>query len=371
MSSPILITGASGQIGRWLLHALLHLAPAQPLALALRDPVGQLQTLRDWLSARGLPAARLALLEAHRYQLEDTACARKLVSDLRPHTLLHLAARFEWGLDADEARRAQLQATEALWEAQTDPLGHDGRFVALGGYMTQHRPQLDKLGIQPEGPVDWPRIYRRIGGYEASKLETQVHMSALARRSDRPWLCVHPATVCGHSVEGELPAHAALHALCRQLLRGRLQALPGTPRHQLPLVSVDQVADFLAHLALDREVQSGDFLLVDPDSPSLHTLIRSLAASLGVRAPRWALPVAMMQALLRLPGLAAWSGASHEGLDFLIQDPDFDTGPAEALSQRWGLNAAPLAQALAATARFVARDSRAPRIGPEAIEGRA
>ena len=354
--APILITGASGQIGRWLLHALLQLAPVQPLALALRDPVPQLQSLRQWLSARGISEAGLGLLSAHPYRLEDATAARALVRDLRPHTLLHLAARFEWGLGAREARRAQLQATEALWEAQTDPLGHAGRFIAVGGYMTQHRPQLDKLGIRAEGPVDWQRVYRRIGGYEASKLETQVHMSALARRQGRPWLCVHPATVCGHSVEGELPAHAALHALCQQLIRGRLQALPGSPRHQLPLVCVDQVAGFLAHLALDPQVRSGDFLLVDPASPSVHRLIRTLAASLNVKAPRWALPISLMQGLLRLPGVAAWSGTSAESLDFLIKDPAFDTGPALALSQRWGLPAAPLAQALAATARFVARD---------------
>ena len=354
--TPLLITGASGQIGRWLLHALLQLAPGQPLALALRDPLVQLESLRQWLSARGISMARQAGLTAHPYRLEDAAAAQALVRDLRPHTLLHLAARFEWGLDAGEARRAQLQATQALWEAQTDPLGHSGRFVAVGGYMTQHRPQLDKLGIRAEGPVDWRRIYRRIGGYEASKLETQVHMSALARRLGRPWLCVHPATVCGHSVEGELPAHAALHALCRQLIRGRLQALPGSPRHQLPLVSVDQVAGFLAHLALDPQVRSGDFLLMDPASPPLHSLIRTLATALDVKAPRWALPVALMQGLLRLPGVSAWSGASAEGLDFLIEDPAFDTRPAQALSQRWGVRAAPLAQALAATARFVAQD---------------
>ncbi|HLO93572.1 MAG TPA: NAD-dependent epimerase/dehydratase family protein, partial [Burkholderiaceae bacterium] len=147
MPSPLLITGASGQIGRWLLHALLQKAPAQPLALALRDPARQLRDLRDWLSARGADEAQLGQLQAHPYRLEDKDAAQALVCALRPHTLVHLAARFEWGLTATEARRAQLQATEALWQVQTDPLGHAGRFVALGGYMTQHRPHLARLGI--------------------------------------------------------------------------------------------------------------------------------------------------------------------------------------------------------------------------------
>ncbi|MGM9516297.1 NAD-dependent epimerase/dehydratase family protein [Roseateles sp. DB2] len=357
MPSPLFITGATGQIGRWLLHALLLQAPSQPLALALRDPARQLAMLRRWLSARGIADAPLNQMQAHPYCLEDTGAAQALIHQLRPQTLVHLAARFEWGLDATTARRAQLQATAALWEAQTDPGGHAGRFVAVGGYMTQHQPQLAHLGISADGRADWQRVYRRIGAYEASKLETQAHMSALARHLGRPWLCVHPATVCGHAVEGELPAHAALHALCRQLIGGRLQALPGSPHHQLPVVSVDHVAGFLAHLALDPQVQSGDFVLMDQASPSFHALVRELAGSLGVSAPRWTLPLPLMRGLLRLPGLAAWSGTSAESLDFLIRDPAFNTRPAEALSLRWGLQPPPLSQALAATAHFVRQDS--------------
>lgn len=356
MRQPLFITGASGQIGRWLLHRLLQEPQQRTLLLGLREPARQLDILQGWLRARGVADARLTLLQAHPYRLEDTRAAQDLVRRLRPHTLVHLAARFEWGLDPATARQAQLRATEALWEAQTSRQGHGGRFIGVGGYMTQHQPLLDKLGISETGHTDWARIYRQVGGYEASKLETQVHLRALARQQGRPWLCVHPATVCGHALEGELPAHAALHALCRQLIRGRLGVLPGTARHQLPLVSVDRVADFLALLSLDNQVQSGDFLLMDSASPSFHALVRMLASTLGVAAPRRALPLPLMRSLLRLPGVAAWSGAAPEGLDFLIEDPDFDTRPAEALARRWGLKAPPLAQALAATALFVAQE---------------
>lgn len=358
-SATILITGATGQIGRWLLHRLLQLAPETPLVLALRDPESQQATLRAWLAARGIPHPVLASLQAVPYQLEDTAAAQALVGRLRPGVVVHLAARFEWGLSRTEAHRAQVQATEVLWDAQTDPRGHAGRFIALGGYMTQHRPHLERLGIAGADPTDWARIYRRVGGYEASKLETQAHMSARALRLGRPWLCVHPATVCGHSREGELPRHAALHALCRQLLKGRLSALPGSRRHQLPLVSVDHLADFLAHLALDTGVIAGDYLLLDPGSPGFHALVHQLASALSVRAPRLALPLPLMRAVLRLPGMAAWSGASAEGLDFLLAAPRFDTTAADALARRWQLRATSLDAALTATARFVRHEALA------------
>lgn len=355
----VLITGATGQIGRWLLHRLLQLAPEIPLVLALRDPQPQRASLLTWLAARGIPGPVLATLQAVPYQLEDAAAAQTLIRKLRPAVVIHLAARFEWGLSRIEAHRAQVQATEALWTAQTDPSGHAGRFIALGGYMTQHRPHLARLGITADGTTDWARVYRRVGGYEASKLEAQVHMSELAARLGRHWLCVHPATVCGHSREGELPHHAALHALCRQLLRGRLSALPGSHRHQLPLVSVDRLADFLAHLALDGDIITGDYLLLDHSSPSFHALVHQLASALAVRAPRLALPLPLMRAALRLPGMAAWAGASAEGLDFLLEAPEFDTAAADALARRWHLQATPLDAALTATARFVRQEAMA------------
>lgn len=353
----MLLTGATGQIGRWLLYRLLQLAPDATVTLALRDPVQQLHALRSWLSARGLPAEPLALLQSRHYRLEDTDGAQELVRSVRPGTLIHLAARFEWGLSRAEAHAAQVLATEALWQAQTEPLGHQGRFIGLGGYMTQLPAHLAQLGILEAVPIDWSRVYRRIGGYEASKLETQIHMRNLAATLKRPWLCIHPATVCGHAVEGELPAHAALHALCRQLLHGRLQALPGTPQHHLPLVSADRLADFLAHLALDADVQAGDYLLADQDSPTFHELVRRLASHLGVPAPTRTLPLPLMRALLRLPGMARWSGASAEGLDFLVESPQLNTSTADALSRRWALRSPPLDQALAATAHFVRRDA--------------
>lgn len=358
-SNVVLITGATGQIGRWLLHRLLQLAPETPLVLALRDPQPQRASLAAWLAARGIPGPVLAALQAVSYQLEDISAAQALIGKLRPAVVIHLAARFEWGLSRTEAHLAQVQATEALWTAQTDPSAHAGRFIALGGYMTQHRPHLERLGITGGGNTDWARLYRRVGGYEASKLETQVHMSALAERLDRHWLCVHPATVCGHSREGELPRHAALHALCRQLLRGRLSALPGSRRHQLPLVSVDRLADFIAHLALDGDIVTGDYLLLDRSSPSFHALVHQLASTLGVRAPQLTLPLPLMRAVLRLPGMAAWSGASAEGLDFLLKAPEFNTAAADALARRWQLPATPLDAALTATARFVRQEAGA------------
>ena len=347
----ILITGASGQIGRWLLHELAPL-PGLQLILALRHPIPQRAWLQDWLAARGVRPAQPLL--ARPLDLDRPDTLDELVAQARPDLLIHLAARFAWGLDQASAQRANVQASLALLRALHD---HDAaaRFIHLSGFMLQHRAHLARLGIATDGQArDWAAVYRRAGGYEASKLQSHADMLAQARQRKQPLLVLHPATVAGHSVEGELPTHAALYQLCQQLLTGRLSALPGTPAHRLPLVAVDHVARFLARLALDETVRGGEFLLMDPDSPPLPELAAQLATTLGRRAPRRHLPIPLLRALLRLPGLADWSGSHPESLDFLVpQSVAFDDRSAQSLAQRWGLRHPPLAQVLQASALFV------------------
>lgn len=347
----ILITGATGQIGRWLLHTLAP-NPRLELVLALRRPQPQLDSLRAWLAARHMQSA--ATLRALPFDLDHPDRAARLVKEAQPDMLVHLAARFAWGLSPQQAWRANGLTSLALLRA----LNHQApqaRFLHVSGFMLQHRAHLARLGLDETGQTkDWPAVYRRAGGYEASKLQAHVEMRALAAALAHPLLVLHPATVAGHSVEGELPDHAALYQLCRQLLKGRLGALPGTPAHRLPLVAVDHVARFIAALVQDPQQRGGDYLLMDPASPPVPVLAQQLAQALGRPAPRRHLPIPLLRLLLKgLPGLARWSGSHPESLDFLVRDVAFDTAPAERLAAGWGLAHPPLEQVLAATARHV------------------
>ncbi len=357
MTRRILITGATGQIGRWLCHRLLQQDPTAPdkLLLALRDPARQLGQLRQWLGQRGIEAQGLRRLQALPYELDQPACAAALVGAAQPDLVYHLAARFAWGLPMEVARRANVSSTLALAEA-LQRQRPQARLVHLSGFMLQHRAHLQRLGISAQGEADWPAVYRRAGGYEASKLEAHFRLLEQAGHSAQALLILHPATVAGHSQEGELPAHAALYQLGRQLLQGRLAGLPGSAQHRLPLVAVDYVAGFAAALALAPELRSGEFLLMDGRSPPLPELVRRMAAALGRTAPRRQLPKPLLRALLSLPGMAALSGSHRESLDFVIEPGvHFDTASADALAARWGLRHPSLEQVLDASARHIAQ----------------
>jgi nucleoside-diphosphate-sugar epimerase len=285
----ILLTGATGQIGRWVLHELAG-RPGLALTLALRDPARQLPALQAWLAERGVQPAQP--LQALAFDLDRPDGAAAVVAAARPDVAVHLAARFAWGLPAQAAHRANVQASVALLQAVARRPG--ARFIHVSGFMLQHRAHLRRLGlgddVQPHGPGGWPAVYRRAGGYEASKLQAHAEMTHAARELGQPLVVLHPATVAGHSVHGELPEHAALHALCAQLIAGRLAAIPGGAAYRLPLVAVDHVARFTAAVVQDEAVQGGDFLLMDPASPSLPELVATLAEALGRPMPRLALP---------------------------------------------------------------------------------
>lgn len=361
----ILLTGATGQIGRWVLHELAG-RPGLALTLALRHPARQLPALQAWLAERGVRPAQP--LQALAFDLDRPEEAAALVAAAQPDVAVHLAARFAWGLPARAAHRANVQASVALLQAVARRPG--ARFIHVSGFMLQHRAHLRRLGLgddfQARGPGGWPAVYRRAGGYEASKLQAHAEMTHAARERGQPLVVLHPATVAGHSAHGELPEHAALHALCAQLIAGRLAAIPGGAAYRLPLVAVDHVACFTAAVVQDEAMQGGDFLLMDPASPSLPELVATLAKALGRPVPRLTLPMPLLRALLRLPGVAARAGTHPESLDFLVREVAFDTSAADNLAQRWGLSHPPLASVLRRTADHVRRQLAA---GPGCRQG--
>lgn len=349
MQPTILLTGATGQIGRWLTFNLLRHGHA--LVLTLRDPARQLPQLAAWLSSRGAPTGALSAI-ATDLARPDLGWGPSQADLAGIDTVYHLAARFGWGLPSNVARAVNVTAGLTLlhWFARQPA---PRQFIHVSGYMLQVPAHLRRLGITGHQDTDWRRVYRMVGSYEASKLEAHFAMRAAAAHSGVPLTVVHPATVNGHAVEGEIPASAALADLIRQLLAGKLAAIPGSPRHWLPLVGVDYVAAFMAGLAQHPDAAGGDYLLLDQQTPRLDQVVHLLADTLGVHAPRRHLPLPVLDLLLRVPGIAALSGSHREALHF-IRTEQFDTGSADRLAAHMGIAHPPIGQALTSTARYIA-----------------
>lgn len=334
------VTGATGFIGR---HLCAHLtASGQPVLALMRAPT-RLAAFRDQVTALG---GQGTLINAVPGDLDQPGLT---AADLPPlRAVIHLGARFAWRMDAAVARRTNVDGSLAV-----TALAHQAgcRLVYVSGFMLANAGHLQRLGIDTTAPAqtDWPRLYRRAGAYEASKLEAALRVRDAASAQAQDWVEVLPATVAGHSTSGDLDSAQPLYTLIDNLASGRLMSVPGSPAHWLPLVPVDTLAQVLA-AAAQAPSPPPRLLTLDPATPNLHGMLAQLAVTLGRRAPRRHVPLPVLAALLRLPGLPALLRTAPEALHF-IQPTRFDTSVTQHFMAASGIVSAPIEQVLRANAQ--------------------
>lgn len=341
--NPILITGASGFIGRQVCAQLTR--ARRPVLAMLRQPQQQLPALRAAVDSLG---GEGSLLQAVAGDLDQPDLG---LSEPLPAlaAVIHLGARFAWQLPMASARRTNVDG--ALAVAQ---LAHQqqARLVFISGFMLENLAHLARLGIHLDDPeqTDWQQVYRHAGGYEASKLEAAIRVRHYARTQSLALVEVQPATVVGDSGNGQLDQQQPLYQLIDNLARGRMAAIPGTPEHWLPLVAVDLLARLIARAATADQVPA-TLLALDPATPSLKGLLGEAATALGRKPPRRFLPMPILAALLRIPGLPRLMNTWPEALHF-IQTTRFDTRASDAFMAQEGLAHPPIGQVIAASTRF-------------------
>ena len=348
MSETVLLTGATGHLGRWL--TLEHLQRGDRVLALLRRPDAQGPELAAWLAARG---ALTEGFRAVRGDLGAEGLGLAAGESLREVTrVVHFGVLWGFGLSVGDVRRVNVEGTRALL-ALAATLPRLRHVVHSSGYMLTLPAQRAHLGIAEDGSADWARVYRRAGAYEGSKFESHFAVRAEAARRSLPFTIVHPATATGHSRTGEICGTQALTDLGRQLIAGRLAAVPGSVRHRLPLVAVDYLAAWVARVAGTEGTVGREVLLMDPDTPPLVEALGWLAEGAGVRAPRRHVPLPVLRAVLAVPGVARVTGTSPEGLAF-IRDEAFDASEAVVLGERHGVRRPSLRGAVEATGRWIA-----------------
>lgn len=353
MQQECLVTGGSGFIGQHLVASLTR--EGHPVCLLLRAPQA-LAKIRAQVEGLGGNATLLSAVAGDLGSpgLGLDAAARGRVRQTQ--LVFHLGAQFAWGLPIEQARKVNVEGALAVAELAAS---HGSRLVMVGGYMLANREHLARLGIDLQEPhrSDWARVYRRTGGYEASKLEAHFRLLARLPELQAAWTLVHPATVCGHSRSGHILATQPLAGLIANLAAGRLSAIPGSRAHWLPLVCVDFLAELLRLAAVDPHLVGQEVLALDAATPNLQGMLQLLASALDVSAPRRHIPLPLLRGLLKIPGAPRLLHSEPESLDF-IQTTRFDTAATQALARRHQLVWPDITQALQATAHYLAAQQR-------------
>lgn len=337
----ILITGATGFIGKYLCLTLLQQGHE---VQALTRSQSSLTQLIGFLQQQGIAMERFSALEG---DLEKPELGLITLPG-RIECIVHLAARFAWNLPEHEARHTNVTGSLRVAELARQLRC---RLVFISGFMLANTGHLSRLGINGSHPeqTDWSRVYRRAGGYEASKLESAFRLREFVARHGLDAVEIQPATVAGHRSTGELDPAQPLHGLLDNLYHGRMAMIPGSPDHWLPLVPVDSLAQVIAASCVANHAPD-TLLVLDQNTPNLAGLLQAAAQFLGKPAPRRHLPIGVMKALLAIPGLPGLLKVAPESLAF-IQTCRFDTSRTERFLAQQNVPLPPFAQYLEASCR--------------------
>jgi nucleoside-diphosphate-sugar epimerase len=212
-------------------------------------------------------------------------------------------------MTVEEARAGNVDTTRAV--------------VELAARLPDLRRLVYVSGYRVSGHAEWD--YRRLGAYEASKVEADAVFRARADELGVPWTIVNPASVISADSDQQL----GLAASVKQLWEGSLKALPGNAF--VPVVSADYLAGFMALVPADPSTVGEAYWLLDDDTPLLPDLLTLVGTHLGVTVPRLRVPLPLVR---RLP---AWlTKADPETRSFLSADR-YPTASAREFAARHDL----------------------------------
>lgn len=315
-----LVFGATGLLGR---HLVLALDQAGIRVTAATRSPDSFTRLSSWLADHGCRMAPTDLrvdFDAPRL-VQGDGCASDDVTEI-----YNCAGAYRFGMSVDDARTANVDSIRAIVSFAAG-LPRLRRLVHVYGY---------RVGRQDQAEVPWSvdrvrRTYRRLGAYEASKVEGDAILPALADELGVALSIVNPSSVIGASDTGESDQQLGLAANLKEIWHGTLAARPGNARTFVPVIPVDYLARFMILLAAEPAADRGSFWVLDDATPALPDLLSLVGRHYGVKVPRARVPVALVK---RLPRRI--TKADPETLTFLSSDR-YPTGPANELARRHGL----------------------------------
>jgi nucleoside-diphosphate-sugar epimerase len=236
MISPrtILVTGATGLVGRRVVASLLRYTDA-PIVVLVRDPA-RWQTVA---ARAGLATSRVVPIRAditHPGLGMDTRVVRRWLSS--PSLVIHSAADIVFSRSLADARWVNTDGTRNVIEL-TASLGHARLAYVSTAFVVGRRTGEIREG-DDAGGAGW------VNSYEQSKHEAE----ALVRSSGLPYVIARPSTIVCDEVGGGVTQVNAVHRALRLYHAGLASMMPGTEATPVDVVPADWTADAIAKLAL-------------------------------------------------------------------------------------------------------------------------
>jgi thioester reductase-like protein len=315
LSDAVLITGATGFLGREVLTRYLertdrrvyaivraddHVAADQRLRGGLREATGTEVADSDRLIAvpGDVQQADLGLDAEERDALADT------VGDI-----IHSAASVSFALPLDESRGINVEGTRNVVEFAEECARRGGLhrlcYVSTAYVAGTHEGEFreDDLAVGQE--------FRN--PYEQSKFEAERFVRSRARRL--PIQIVRPSIVVGERQSGWTGSFNVLYAPLKMFRKAGIPILPGEPDAPVDVVPVDYVADAIFELSTSND--AGDnrtyHLVAGREASTVNRLVDLASRRLHRRAPRL-IPPRSYRALLHPLLLRATSGRARKVL---------------------------------------------------------
>lgn len=252
---PILVTGATGFTGGYLVRALV--AAGSPVRVIVRSAA----------KAAALPRG----VEVYEADIGDPTAVARAAEGVR--IIYHLAAAYREARHRESGyRRVNVEATRNLLEAAAA----DGieRFV--------HCSTVGVLGHVANPPADENTPYAPGDAYQRTKCEAELLALSYAKDRGVPVTVARPTAIYG-------PGDRRLLKMFRMIANGTFVML-GKGDVYYHMVYVDDLVDGLRLLAEHPAAVGEVFILGGDRYYSLETIVGMIAQQLGVRRPRLHLP---------------------------------------------------------------------------------
>ncbi len=319
-SRHALVFGASGLVGR---HLVLTLAEAGATVTAAVRSVESGARVERWLTEHGVTRSiSTTIVDFDAAEIVSGGpSAFPFITEIH-----NCAGSYRFGMTAQEARSANVGIVEKVIDF-AEHLPRLQRVVHVSGY---------RVGGQDPATVPWSdehrtAVYKELGAYEASKVESDAIFQARALERGIPWTIVNPSSVIGDSVTGESDQHIGLASTIEQIWDGTAAALPGDETTFLPVVTVDYLAAFMTAAAVDPDAAGAAYWILDDATPALADLLTHVGRHLGAKVPHVRMPVGVIK---RLPQRI--TKADPETLTFMSADR-YPTDSAITLADRHDL----------------------------------